>query len=225
MREYNRYRYYLVLILSIFIFTIGLLLGIVVENKRVILIQHETIENEIIFESLKTNYMMMNQQKDFDCKSFDKNFENSIRQLEDIRIKIEEYRLSAKINENEYNRLDHRLFILKMNHYLLLEEVKDKCDLGFIVLYFFSDQKECPRCSDQEFVLTYFRKTLDTKFRVFAINSNIDDYSIKLLKEKYDVKSYPTVIISEDKFEGLMSREIIKNYICKEDKESCELIN
>lgn len=223
MRTYSGSRYFLVFILTFFIFLIGLLSGLVIESQRIIAVDSLQGEYQMDFESIEAKFNLMRVTDSIDCMSINNDYENKLKNLEDGRLKLEEYQLSSKISNDDFLRLNRELFLQHINYYVLLQEMKDHCDLGVDVLYFFNQKSNCPDCEEQQFVLTYFRKKFNDKFRVFSINSlnEQNDSAIEFLIDKYEILEFPSIVINGDKFSGLASKNDIELVICDLDELEC----
>lgn len=223
MRTYSKSRYFLVLVLTSFIFIIGLLSGIVIESQRIISIDSMQDEYTNNFTSLQAKFNLMRSSNMIDCNIINEDFEVSLKHLEDGRLKLEEYQLSSKISESDFLKLNRQLFLQHINYYILLQDMKNHCDLGVDVLYFFNQKSECPDCEEQQFVLTYFRKKFADKFRVFSINglNEEQDLAINYLKEKYQINDYPTIVVNGHIIKGIASKAEIEELICDLDEITC----
>lgn len=63
--------------------------------------------------------------------------------------------------------------------------------------------------------MTYLKKRLDDKLLIFALDSQYEDEPmIDILKTRYSVSIYPTLIIGDVKYEGYTAKDDILNEIC-----------
>jgi thiol-disulfide isomerase/thioredoxin len=99
------------------------------------------------------------------------------------------------------------------------------CDDNVVnILYFFS-RDQCDICPSQGQILTYFKKKLQDKLLVFPINVDFeeDEDFIKIIRIRYNVTVMPTLVVNDQKYEGVVSRDELSKIICEQsgNKEKC----
>lgn len=78
-------------------------------------------------------------------------------------------------------QLKSQYSLLEIKDYLLMQEVAQKCNLKPVfVLYFYSNQGDCPACDSAGHVLTYLRQTYPS-LRVYSFDYNLDVGALKTL--------------------------------------------
>jgi thiol-disulfide isomerase/thioredoxin len=85
------------------------------------------------------------------------------------------------------------------------------------VIYFYSTNEKCPTCEKESAVLDYFKTQLKQNFLVFAIDEQFGEQEqlTELLKQTYNVTSYPTLIINGDNIYGeFVNKETLTNVVC-----------
>lgn len=71
-------------------------------------------------------------------------------------------------------QLKKQYSLLEIKDYLLMQEAADKCNVRPVtVLYFYSNQGDCPNCDSAGHVLTYLRQTYPS-LRVYSFDYNLD---------------------------------------------------
>jgi len=217
MRKISKDKYIIATFLTLGIFFLGLLLGFVIEAKRVSYIRMLSQEQELDFTSLQLQYQYIDQlNQEDDCDAVLKTSDNYIESLESARLKLESYNEVQKISKQDFEILKREYILSQLNYWLFSTKTKELCDAdAVILLYFFSTDEKCPRCEQQAFILTYLKKKLDDKILTFALDSEyIEEPMITLLKERYDVTEFPTLVIEDAKYVGLTSKEAILKEIC-----------
>jgi hypothetical protein len=127
-------------------------------------------------------------------------------------------------NHPQYLQLKKYYSILEIRHWLLLQKTAKECDtpLSFII-YFYSDKKTCPKCEDQGYILTYFRKKYPF-LRVYSFDYNLRLSALETLKSIYGLKkTLPAMIINDKVYHGFRNKQeiekILEQYIKLEDLE------
>ena len=156
-----------------------------------------------------------------------KTFEQNINNLESTRIRLENFDREATLNKNELELLKNEYILAQIRYWLLAERTRKLCGSDIVsILYFVSDEKECPDCDKQAFVLTYLKKKFKDKLLVFSFDSKFEsEPMISLLKKAYNITTYPTIVIEDKPKARFQDKDTILKGICgyyKEKTEDCE---
>lgn len=133
----------------------------------------------------------------------------------DIGTRLESYGKEGEIQDyNEYMNTKREYSRLLIGYWLLANKLKKSCKLDVdTVIYFYS--KNCEKCDDQAFILTYFKKNLGEKILIFTLDGDLDEPSIQVIKRNYNITSYPTLIINGQSYNEFVSKDKIENIIGK----------
>ncbi len=126
--------------------------------------------------------------------------------------------------EREYGYNDEKVLLLKefyiinlIRMYESLKEYNQKCKFNWtLILYFYSnDPKYREPCAEQGRYLDYVVYKHWPKVRVFAIEGKlINNPLIDYLKKKYNVTTFPTIIINDKIIlRGVVKPEVLERYI------------
>lgn len=231
MRNLSRDKYIIAGAITLGIFLLGLFLGLAIEGKRVNYIESVSRKQNLEFSSLQLQYAFIDQlSQEKNCQAVQKTFEQNINNLESTRIRLENFDRDATLNKNELDILKNEYTLAQIRYWLLAERTKKLCNTDIVnILYFFSDQKECPDCDKQAFVLTYLKKKFKDKLLIFSFDSKFESEAmIPLLKNTYSITKYPTIIIEGHPKEGFRDKDSVLREICgyyKEKTEDCAKIN
>lgn len=216
-RKVSKSRYFLAFLITLVVFVLGLLLGLVIEGKRVQLIELQDQQQKLDFSSLQLQYQMVNLfGEEKNCEALKKTFVESSRNLEVSRQKLEEYLLDTNFNKEKFNLLKREYTLAQLNFWLLIKKTKDVCDLEHaVIFYFYGDNNICPECADQAYVLTYLKNKLGAGLLNFAFDAQFEEEPlITILKESYGIKVYPSLIVNGKKLERFVPKEEILKEIC-----------
>ncbi|MBU0667198.1 MAG: hypothetical protein ABIC91_09105 [Nanoarchaeota archaeon] len=218
MRTIKKRRYVFALLITSFIFVFGLMFGIVMETQRVDFIQQKSEEQRLDYRGLQFQYQFIDLLgEENNCPFMEKALNKNLESLEETRIKLTNYNEDAKLSKDEFEYLYRDYVLSQLGYWLLSKKSRDLCDTEVAtILYFFSNEKICPECSEQAFILTYLKKRFGDKLLNFALNAELEtEKSLDLLKHTYSINTFPTLIIEGKKFEGLTSKDNILLEICK----------
>jgi len=224
MRRISRTKYLVAAMITLGIFMLGIFIGLVVENHRLEYIKKEDRVQKLEYNSLQVLYAYIEQlSQTEECDTIPMVYDASLEHLENARIRLENYDKDATINQEEFELLKREYVQAQLRYWLLAQRINQMCKSDFVtVLYFFSTDKECPDCEEQSFLLTYLKDIYKTKLLVFAIDSNYEaETMVKLLKNSYNVTTYPTLVTNDKVFKGFTKKDVLQDEICKNLHEGC----
>ena len=227
MRRISKDKYIIAGIITLGIFLLGLFLGLAIEGKRVNYIESVSRKQNLEFSSLQLQYAFIDQlSQEKNCLAVQKTFEQNINNLESTRIRLDNFDRDATLNKNELDILKNEYILAQIRYWLLAERTKYLCGSDIVnVLYFFSDESECPDCEKQAFVLTYLKKRFKDKLLIFSFDSKFEqEQMVSLLKNTYGINKFPTIVIEGKPKSGFQTKEAILKDICQyytEKPEDC----
>lgn len=216
MRKMDTERYLIAALITLGIFLLGLMLGFLVESKRVEYIQYQTKIKSLDFSSLQLQYTYIDQMsQEQNCPAVLEAFDQSMQSLEKTRLELENYNENAQLNKNNFDLLLREYTLAQLRFWLFAKQAKNVCDSETTsILYFFSSQEECSQCDAQAFILTYLKKKFGEELLIFSLDARKEEEPlVRILKKSYNITTYPTLIIGNKKFEGLISKAEILNEI------------
>jgi thiol-disulfide isomerase/thioredoxin len=223
-QKINYLRHLAVLFLTIMVFIIGIYFGTLAEDLRVQKLYDNLKTNTLAYQSLQTELsyidflLSTNQINNKSCKTIKGAYFTSIKNLDDARLKLENYINYAKVKEEDFYRLKNEYLDMEINYYILAEKIKKACGNMNIILYFYGDDKKCPSCQDEGVHLTYVKEKLKDNVLIFALDTSRDG-PVKLLMQKYDVqhRELPVLVINDNVTGFKTNQEIFKmlNYSFK----------
>lgn len=112
------------------------------------------------------------------------------------RLSVAEQNLGT--DNAEVTQLKKQYSLLEIKDYLLMKQISQKCPKvnPVFILYFYSNEGNCPDCGRQGDVLTYLRQTYPT-LRVYSFDYNLDLSALKTLinLKKIDGYQLPSMVI------------------------------
>lgn len=222
MRNLSKDRYVIAGAITTGVFLLGLFLGLAIEGKRVNYIESISRRQNLDFSSLQLQYAFIDElSQEKNCLAVQKTFEQNINNLESTRIRLENFDRDAKLNKNEFDLLKNEYMLAQIRYWLLAERTRKLCGTDVVsILYFFSDEKDCPDCDKQAFVLTYLKKKFKDKLLIFSFDSKFEaEPMVPLLIKTYNVIKYPTIVIEGQPINGFADKDKILRKICSHYKE------
>ncbi|MCX6711470.1 MAG: hypothetical protein NT139_00320 [Candidatus Woesearchaeota archaeon] len=211
----DKRRHLTALLFTILIFGIGILLGFILTDARISYVNDATSQQKLEYDSIQLQYLYISSLlKDENCPAITKALEENINNLENLRIKLENF-MSGSENKIEYINLKREYTLAQLKYWLLSKQTKKLCKQDTVsVLFFYTNDAQCPDCSTQGTILTYLKDTFKDKLLIFSLDSNLNEPMVSILKETYNITKEPTTIIENTKFESLTTKEKLKEVIC-----------
>lgn len=118
------------------------------------------------------------------------------------RLSYTENRLAS--DNPEVIGLKKQYSILQIKDYLLMQEISEKCETRPVsILYFYSNEGDCPDCARAGEVLTYLR-TQYPELRVYSFDYNLDLSALQTLIALRNVRDeLPAFVINNRRTYGL----------------------
>lgn len=225
-RKISKEKYVIAFFVTLGIFALGLLLGLVIESQRVEYIQFKDKIQTLDFTSLQLQYQFIDEfSQEKNCEALTSTFDENIKNLEVTRTKIESYQKDSTLNDEEFNLLKREYILAQMRYWFLAKKTKNICGLKHsTILYFFAPSRYCADCDKQSFILTYLKQKFGMGLLNFVFDGYFEEESlVVLLKNVYEIEDYPTLIINGEKFEGYTEIKAILQEICPVSGEEVDI--
>ena len=210
-------------LIALLIFSLGFLISAQTDNERISRVEKAAQLQELNYKSLQFQQLYINTltNNTESCPVFEISLQSSIKSLTDSLERMESYKASSTFNQGEFEQLARAYVLDNLRYWLFAKKTKELCSLDFVpIIYFYSDSN-CGICPEQGVILSYYKKIFGDKLLVFPINIDLEgtEASIPMLMKRYNVTRYPTIIVVEDKYEGVVSKNELLPVICSSFKE------
>ncbi len=131
--------------------------------------------------------------------------------------KIEDYRrlTSEFMDDPSYLKQKKKFNRQEVLYLSLLKQIRQNCDMDqTVILYFYKNGVDCKLCDEQSFVLTHINKRIDEEVAIFSFDTDLEIPSVDVLIQYYGVNEYPCLVIEDETFCGLRSRDEVERHLC-----------
>ncbi len=206
--NYKRYIYAFIITSAIFI-TAMFISNKLSEDK---LIQVRAIEDKMSIDilSLETQFDLL---QELSCEQISENTILS-SELSNLASKLSYMEEQRGSDDEEVIRLKRRYSLLQIKDLLLMKKISNKCNIEpTVILYFYSNQGDCPSCKRQGYVLTKLSREHE-EIRIYAFDTNLDLSALTTLKyiNKID-DNLPALVINNKTFTGFQSLETMRELL------------
>jgi hypothetical protein len=222
-RRINIRKHLVVFIITMLVFCLGISLGYVWDSKRIQWVEQENRLRGLDYQSLQFQYLYLStlQQDRSDlCPVLYQTLEQSVKDLGQTLDALIEYQKQSSINNNEFELIERDYVLDNFRYWLFAKQVQETCDKDILTILYFYTKYDCPLCNDQGTLLTHYKKIYQDRLLVFPIDASIKgtENSISLVEAKYNITIYPSIVIRDKKYEGLVDIDMLDYLICSSFK-------
>lgn len=217
MRQMSLKNYIIAGVITLLIFSVGILLGISLSGKRVSYSEGEINAQKLELDSLQLQYLFIDQMGDkSNCAVISVALDQKINELAILGSRIEKFSRDVNFNEQEFNALKREYTIAQIKYWLYADKSRKICSSDTVsVLYFYSNEDECFGCSTQSRILTHLKGTFNDRLLVFSIDgSAVQEPLVPMLKQTFNITKYPSLIIADDSYSGLVEEDELSRQLC-----------
>jgi glutaredoxin len=199
-------------IITIFVFSIGIGIGYMISNEKYNIMYYDMENLKVQQRDMEVESMLINSLGSNTCSNLNYEIEKTATQSTSLGEKLSYY-------NNEIMR-NPDFLILKKNYIISLiqfwsywEMFKKNCNSSVNTVLYFYSIKDCNECQAQGFVLSFLKEKYPSDIMVFAMDKDEDLYSLNLIKDTYNVTKAPTLVINNQKYEGLSDINELKSLL------------
>lgn len=200
MDAYNKRSFWEALIIALFIFGIGILLGYLIEANRASKISNDFQASELNMLDIRAQSDLF-LQKDVNCVIAVNETINFADRIYNEALLLEKYEGANKIGQ-EIIQQHKKYDVLRVILFANALNLKDKCKSSpDIILYFYEYQTQNLDTSALQDIfsnkLMEIKSQQKDKLLLIPIAGNIDSNSISYLRDVYNITSLPTILVNQ----------------------------
>lgn len=202
--------YVLALVITGAIFGTALYVSNYLNDRRLAEIRATQDNISIDILSLETQFELL---AEHSCRDI---AENSVlsRELRPLAERLSFMEEQRSIDDEELLRLKRYYSLLQIKDLLLMQRVATKCDLNPVfILYFYSNEGDCPECEEQGYVLTALSEEYP-QLRIYSFDYNLDVSALQTLISIQEInKALPALVIKGNTYYGFKDVDDIKEIL------------
>ncbi len=224
-RFISKDKYFVAGVITFLIFALGITLGFILEDHRYNLVEEINMEQDVQYLSLQSQYLYLQAFSNYNnCPILSTTLKETVRDLSDSLSDVVAFEEEKEISDKRKEIIMRRYILDNLRYWLLAKESKQKCDINLVpILYFYA--VDCPSCPNQGAILTYYKKIFGEQVLIFPINLDLREKEpmVEIVVSQFNVTKYPTLIIDNKKYEGVVKRDQLGEIICASlnDSEHC----
>lgn len=199
-------KYVIALFITLTIFGSVVYISTIIGNKRIAEVRAIQEKVTLDIASSETQFNLL---RELSCNDIDNSILSS--ELNSLAERLTILEDSGRRNTAEVLSLKNSYALLQIKDYLLSKEINKKCGLRPVtVLYFYSNEGDCPDCAKEGYVLTFLR-TEYPQLRIYSFDYNSDLSAVRTLASLFKVQPpLPALVIKDKAYSGFQSVEQIE---------------
>lgn len=208
-KKLSKQRSFSVLVLTVVIFSLGILIGNLTTNEKVDdvvklteQLQTQTLSTEVQYDILQENI----------CNSDSSLFITD--ELIQLAEKLDYMENQLGWDDPRIIKLKEQYFIVEAKHWLLAKKRIETCLDGpptmneSVALYFYSNKGDCPKCQQQGAVISYLHQ-LYSGMKVYSFDATSKTPAVTTIKRIYglDIQNLPALIINDELVQGFIDAD------------------
>jgi len=187
------------------IFLLGIIFGYFLTNKNLKEFKRtqEELKNE--FLNMELENMLISE---FPCNI---PVEEIGSKRSELGKRLDSLEKSLGKNSEDLIALKQEYSSLSIKQWVFINQLEKKCKRNItMILFFYSNKDNTEESENQGLILDYFYEKHRDNVMIFALDFDLDNVGIKILKNVFNVTKTPTLIVNNIKVEGLTSNEMLE---------------
>ncbi|MFB6100224.1 MAG: hypothetical protein ABEK16_03025 [Candidatus Nanohalobium sp.] len=210
MRKIQKYRYVLAAVLTLTVFTMGMLFSNLMDTQRYQQLQNEMQENNVEMESRQLQLSYLKSPEVESCAALQAGLSDIVKGYNSRLEKVQQYQENSFFKEQQFKIIKRKYILSGIRYWMYAQNLRSKCDYNATTVLFFTrnlfGDEKCRKCSSVGVELTLLKKRYDGELLVFTIPTKLDDGAVNILEQQYNVTSTPALVVNgEKKIEGYRS--------------------
>jgi hypothetical protein len=206
------------LIISIAIFSLGLLIGAYIENFFVSDLSARTTAMENSVSEIELEMLYFQELPTVEsCNFLNAIVRKTNSNLDTLAQDLVRYSdKSILFTTEDVRNIKTTYTSLLIKDWLFQGKISKTCGTSAVTVLYFYSAEGCDDCITQGNVLTLLKETFKDKLMVFPIDTEIELSMIDILKERFGATSTPNLVIGGKTYKRIVGLAELKNLICAE---------
>ena len=217
MSEIKKYRYLFAVLLTVLVFTLGVLGSNLIDDKRQSELRSSLQKDttDIQSKQLLTRYLEEKESCELQLQGLTEIIEGYNSRLE----RVQSYEDRSFFQEDEFQNIRRSYAISGLEYWMFAGKIEENCeDYNANTVLFFTEE-DCEECEIQGQTLSDIKRIYGDQVLIFSVYTDIKDSMTDLLQNQYDVEAPPTLVINQNHtVRGIQSRSNITEHMQLEEE-------
>lgn len=207
------FKYVAAFAITTLIFIVGIIIGNYISTQKLSTI--DDLQRDLMQKTISSElqYLLMSEHP---CESVDAS--ELTQELFDIGSKLDFMENQLGKTNADVISLKAYYSLLEIRHWLFLKKTKKECGVNAdLIVYFYSNEGDCPECQQQGYVLSTIHRNYPS-VNIYSFDINIGDPAVTTLRRIYGAKAAPTLIINDKIMPGFHSMHEIEEMFRQEPR-------
>jgi hypothetical protein len=210
-RKVSKGKYLLAFLLTLLVFSGGIIMGVLFENVRLNDSRQINLEEKANLKSLQLQQGYI-ESGIAECEALNQILERNIANLDKKVYTIVDYEKRSVLNDKEFNLQLRDYFLTELQFLILSEQIDKNCESNHATVLFFYDED---KLDTQGRILDYLKSLFGPRVLIFSFDSGFtDEPMIDLLLTSYNIKRFPAIVVGDTVFQGSTSAKTLLKEIC-----------
>jgi len=207
-KKFSIHKAFSILFLTVIIFAVGVLIGNQTSHQKVNTVLELSQELQLQTRGIEVQYDILEENI---CLNDDVLF--LTEDLFDLSEKIGFMENTLGSENAKVQEMKKEYFIVEAKHWLLAKKRTKDCFQNNIsmnntvVLYFYSNKGDCPRCQQEGTVISYLHMEYEG-MNVYSFDATSDSTVVTTLKQLYNIKDeMPALVINDETHSGFIDAD------------------
>ncbi len=208
MRRISTKKYIIAFIITLAIFVVGMLAGIVIEKARANKADLLNLEQGVAYSSLQLQELYLGSFENKSCSAMDIILANNLYNLDKAMRRVTDYEKNSLSSANEMRLNLRNYFLTEIRYFMLLERVEEVCNRSFVtILYFYGTE----HTNEQGYALDYMKKVFGDDILIFSFDYEMrnEEPMIDVLLKSYNITAVPSIVVNGEKFDGFVNEDVL----------------
>ena len=199
-------------VITLVVFSLGVGLGFFISNEKYGIIKYDLENLQLKQKDIELELLLISSIGEKSCETLRYEIEKTTSLSSELGEKVSYYDREM-IKNPEIHIFKKQYIITLIEFWNYWELFKKNCNSSVNTILYFYAIKDCSECQAQGFVLSFLKDEYPEKIMIFALDKDEDLYSLNLVKSVYNVTIAPTLIINNEKYEGLKDINALKDLL------------
>jgi hypothetical protein len=209
-RKISTSLYALAFVATAIVFSLGVLVGQLIDGTNQQLISDEVDD---LTQKLESTQLLM--LLDENSTSFCPVYKS---QVDSINLDIEKIGHKLSYLEEQKQAYDVTLkknyFILEAQSYFMSKKLNEKCGENSTLLLYFYSNKNCVSCKKQGNDILAVRDSLNSdSIKIYSFDGDLESSVADALKTQFNITEYPSIIINDKLYSGAQDQATLRSVL------------
>lgn len=196
MSEIKKYRYVAAIVLTLLVFSLGVLTSNLADDKRQSGLQNQLQDDTTDIQSKQL--LMRYLEGEESCEIRQEGLTQIIEGYNSRLERVQSYEKQSFFQEDQFRSIRRSYVLSGIEYWMFAEETDEECQSYNTNTVLFFTSENCESCDQQGETLSDIKRIYGEEVLIFSVYSDLDDSMINLLEEQYNISDTPALVINEN---------------------------